>query len=151
MINIVGVIVGLLILLFFGLRTANDFGFKFVPKVTLPFGEFSKGEKVNYGGGKGGSATVNGNGTAIGGPGGGGGPYGPGGDGGEALVIGDGFAAGGEGGEAGQIDRGGRGGRSGYEAAGLPNYQLPDGTWIYDYGRGGDGANPITSTDTATK
>jgi hypothetical protein len=48
------------------------------------------------------------------------------------------------GGEAGQPDgRGGRGGRNGLEAAGFPNGQLPDGTWLSDYGRGGSGANTI--------
>ncbi|MEK7106509.1 MAG: hypothetical protein AAB895_04115, partial [Patescibacteria group bacterium] len=52
------------------------------------------------------------------------------------------FAMGGEGGEAGQVDRGGRGGRSPLEILGIPNTQLPDGTHLWDYGRGGDGGNP---------
>jgi hypothetical protein len=103
------------------------------------------------GGGNGGKATVNGSGTAIGGPGGGGGPSGIGGAGGDAIVNGDGFAAGGGGGEAGQVDRGGRGGISGYEAAGLPNFQLPDGRWIYDIGRGGDGGGPVSTSDNSNK
>jgi hypothetical protein len=47
---------------------------------------------------------------------------------------------GGEGGEAGQHHRGGRGGRSPLELLGMKNEQLPDGTWLWDYGRGGDGA-----------
>jgi hypothetical protein len=49
------------------------------------------------------------------------------------------LAVGGEGGEAGQLDRPARGGRSGAEVLGIPNIQLPDGTWLWDYGRGGDG------------
>jgi hypothetical protein len=80
-------------------------------------------------------------GKAIGGAGGGGG-VGRGGDGGDAKVVGDGMALGGEGGEAGQVDRGGRGGRSPLEVLGVPNRQLPDGTWLWDYGRGGDGGGP---------
>ncbi|KXJ98083.1 MAG: hypothetical protein UZ19_OD1000803 [Parcubacteria bacterium OLB19] len=76
--------------------------------------------------------------------GGGGGPGGKGGDGGSAEIVGDnGFAMGGEGGEAGQLDRGGREGRSPLEISGVPNTQLPDGTHLWDYGRGGDGASPI--------
>lgn len=94
------------------------------------------------GGGRGGNATVGGRGYAAGGPGGGGGPGGAGGAGGEAHVQGDGIALGGEGGEAGQGDRGGRGGRSPAEVFGMPNQQFSDGTWLYDYGRGGDGADP---------
>lgn len=62
-------------------------------------------------GGRGGNASVAGNGTAIGGRGGGGGISGKGGDGGNAHIDGSGFAMGGEGGEAGQKDRGGKGGR----------------------------------------
>lgn len=148
MINLVVTLVATLVLVVFGSRTLKDFGFKFVPKIPIPFlGEITKNQpELNMGGGKGGDALVTGSGTAIGGPGGGGGPGGKGGDGGSAVVNGDGFAAGGEGGEAGQLGRGGRGGRSGYEAAGLPNFQLPDGTWMYDYGRGGDGADPASTS-----
>jgi hypothetical protein len=62
-------------------------------------------------GGRGGNASVSGNGTAIGGKGGAGGPGGKGGAGGDAHVDGEGFSMGGEGGEAGQQDRGGKGGR----------------------------------------
>jgi len=94
-------------------------------------------------GGAGGSASVAGNGQAIAGRGGGGGVGGSGGKGGDANVNGNGFAMGGEGGEAGQADRGGRGGRSPFEVMGLPNERLPDGTWLWDKGRGGDGgSNP---------
>ena len=77
--------------------------------------------------GKGGNAIVTGSGIAKGGAGGAIG----GGDGGSAYVGGDGMALGGE---AGQADRGGR---NPLEANGGPNVQLPDGTWIFDYGRGG--------------
>lgn len=99
-------------------------------------------------GGRGGSAKVGGNGVAIGGIGGRGGISGggSGGDGGSAEVSGDGFAMGGEGGEAGQADRGGRGGRSPLEVLGVPNQQLPDGRWLWDLGRGGDGA-PLIHPD----
>ena len=93
-------------------------------------------------GGRGGSATVRGNGIAIGGSGGNAGPGGAGGDGGSGYIEGDGIALGGEGGEAGQLCKGGKGGRSPMEAHGLPNRQLPDGSWLWDYGRGGDGASP---------
>jgi hypothetical protein len=79
-------------------------------------------------GGDGGGGTIIGNnGTIVGGPGGGAGVGGRGGDGGSGFVRGEnGVIYGGEGGEAGQPDgRGGRGGRSGYEAAGSPNFRLP--------------------------
>ncbi len=99
-------------------------------------------------GGRGGSATVGGNGTAIGGSGGNGGVGGTGGDGGSGHVKGDGIVLGGEGGEAGQLCKGGKGGRSPVEAHDLPNRQLPDGSWLWDYGRGGDGAS-LTSDKTA--
>lgn len=62
-------------------------------------------------GGRGGNASVLGDGTAVGGRGGGGGIGGKGGDGGDAHIAGNGFAMGGDGGEAGQEDRGGKGGR----------------------------------------
>ena len=94
-------------------------------------------------GGKGGNARVGGNGTAIGGPGGGGGVGGNGGDGGGAETDGDGSSMGGEGGEAGQIDRGGRGGRSPLELLGYPNEILSDGTRLWEKGRGGDGGGSI--------
>lgn len=98
------------------------------------------------GGGAGGHASVGGSGVALGGDAGGGGPesfIARGGAGGGGSISGDGFVAGGEGGEASQRDRGGRGGRSGAEAAGVPNQQFPDGSWLWDYGRGGDGASPL--------
>ena len=100
-------------------------------------------------GGDGGKATVHGSGTAIGGLGGGGGSPGGGygGAGGGAEVHGDGFAMGGEGGEAGQADHGGRGGRSPLEILGVPNQQLPDGRWLWEFGRGGDGGAPGALTD----
>lgn len=85
-------------------------------------------EPLRYG--RGGDATVTGDGVAKGGRGGAIG----GGDGGSAYVGGDGVALGGE---AGQADRGGR---SPIEANGGPNVQLPNGTWLWDYGRGGDPA-----------
>lgn len=52
-------------------------------------------------GGNGGSASVGGNGTALGGRGGRGGEYGRGGNGGSASVAGNGTAIGGDGGDAG--------------------------------------------------
>lgn len=91
-------------------------------------------------GGRGGNSRVEGSGTAIGGQGGGGGPYGKGGDGGHAHVSGDGFAMGGEGGEAGQADRGGRGGGSPLEILGYPKE-------FWKYGRGGDGGSPAPGPD----
>ncbi len=110
--------------------------------ISIYFGLKSKNK--NSGGGRGGNAKVNGaNSTAIGGLGGGGGLYGKGGDGGSAEVVGNnGFSMGGEGGEAGQLDRGGRGGRSPMEILGIKNTQLPDGTFLWDYGRGGNGSGP---------
>lgn len=100
-----------------------------------PAGEFGSG-------GQGGDARVNGAGSfAMGGPGGHGG-VGPGGVGGGAQAGPGVTSAGGEGGEAGQPNgRGGRGGRSGAEVMGVPNEPLPDGTHLWDYGRGGNGAN----------
>lgn len=89
--------------------------------------------------GRGGNATIEGTGYAHGGKGGGLG----GGDGGDAFVKGTGLAIGGE---AGQSDRGGR---SGLEVSGiLPNVQLPDGSWLYDYGRGGNPRNFVAEPDT---
>jgi hypothetical protein len=46
-----------------------------------------------------------------------------------------------------QADRGGRGGRSGLELSGVPNIELPDGTRLWEYGRGGDGAGPPSKDD----
>lgn len=92
-------------------------------------------------GGDGGNAKV-GTGSAIGGKGGDSGAGGDGGAGGHGEVAGEGVAIGGAGGEAGQADRGGRGGASGAEQLGLANVQLPDGRWLWDVGRGGDGAPP---------
>jgi hypothetical protein len=109
----------------------------------------TKAKQISMGGGKGGNATVRGqNSVAVGGAGGRGGPYGKGGDGGDAHVEGDNvFAMGGEGGEAGQLDRGGRGGRSPFEILGAPNLYLPDGSRLWNYGRGGDGAGPTSKSD----
>jgi hypothetical protein len=127
-------------------------------------------------GGNGGNANADDHGKAIGGAGGHAGSIGPGGNGGDAhasgpdsLAIGGpggnggiglggaggsvqagprSIAAGGEGGEAAQTDgRGGRGGRNGYDAAGFPDYQLPNGKWLSDYGRGGNGANAPSAGD----
>ncbi len=91
---------------------------------------------------KGGNATAEDTGFAKGGPGGRGGPWGPGGNGGDAHAKGNAIALGGEGGEAGQLDRGGNGGRSAAEVHGILNRQLPDGSWLWNYSRGGDGASP---------
>lgn len=83
-------------------------------------------------GGKGGSASVGGNGVAIGGAGGGSGPGGRGGDGGSGYVAGDGFAIGGEGGEAGQADRGGRGGRGPDEIMNTPEIKALHDAWMQE-------------------
>ncbi|MDR3417917.1 MAG: hypothetical protein P4L83_17225 [Nevskia sp.] len=87
-------------------------------------------------GGKGGDTKVFGsNGIAVGGPGG------KGGDGGGGEAHGDNAKVfGSEGGQAGQAGgQGGRGGRSGAElVVGVPNRQLLDGTWLWDYSRGRD-------------
>ena len=92
-------------------------------------------------GGDGGSPTAIGNNnTIIGGQGGAGGPGAKGGNGGGGVHHGDNLVVmGGEGGEAGQFDRGGKGGRSPFEILGYPNIQLPDGTKLWDKGRGGNG------------
>ncbi len=97
--------------------------------------------KKDNNGGNGGNVKVSGNNSVgIGGIGGGAGPGGKGGDGGSVEAFGDNaFALGGEGGEAGQTDRGGRGGRSPFEILGYENIQLPDGSFLWDKGRGGDG------------
>ena len=94
-------------------------------------------------GGAGGSVKV-GSGYGIGGKGGRGGVSGSGsgGAGGNVEIEGEGFGLGGEGGDAGQADSGGKGGRSPFEVLGVPNYQLPDGRWLWEFGRGGDGAGP---------
>jgi len=95
-------------------------------------------------GGKGGDAKVVGDhGVAIGGDGGADGLGGPGGPGGDATVEGfKGRAVGGRGGDAGKEKwQGGKGGRSALEALGIPNVLLPDGTWLWDRGKGGDGAD----------
>ncbi len=101
------------------------------------------GETVVEPGGDGGNAEVEGNDSrAIGGPGGRGG-LGEGGRGGDAVARGEKvLVVGGEGGEANQPDgRGGRGGRSGFHFAGKEDMQLPDGRWLSEFGRGGDGAH----------
>ena len=113
-----------------------------IEKISLVF-NFSKKNS----GGAGGNATVSGSGKALGGPGGKGGPFGQGGKGGDAHVQGDGFAAGGEGGDAGQFDGSGRGGRSAAEAHDILNRQLPDGSWLWDYGRGGDGVSSMKNLE----
>lgn len=79
---------------------------------------------------------------AVGGPGGRGG-LGEGSPGGHAVANGDNVIyAGGGGGESNQLDgRGGRGAQSGYFTLGLPDYRLPDGRWISEFGGGGDGGN----------
>jgi hypothetical protein len=103
------------------------------------------GEGVIGSGGPGGDAEVEGDrSTAVGGPGGRGG-LGEGGPGGPATARGDNVTcAGGEGGEANQPDgRGGRGGRSGYVTLGQPDFQLPGGRWISEFGRGGDGGHSL--------
>jgi hypothetical protein len=94
-------------------------------------------------GGLGGDANIEGDRSlAVGGRGGRGG-LGPGGPGGKAETRGDdAVSIGGEGGEANQVDgRGGRGGRSGYLLSERPDFQLPDGRWISEFGRGGDGGH----------
>jgi hypothetical protein len=87
-------------------------------------------------GGKGGTASVGGNGVAIGGPGGHAGKYGKGGDGGSAHVHGDGVAAGGAGGSASEDGIWRAPAKSGYEI-----YQrsqgLPVDPMLRNFGRGG--------------
>lgn len=114
---------------------AGGFLFVVIPAIVAP-------KPLPGQGGAGGSAHVGGSGMAIGGRGGGGGPGGAGGAGGGGSVAGDGVVIGGDGGEAGQVDRGGRGGMSPLQRMGVPNEKLPDGTWLWDRGRGGDGGNP---------
>jgi ribosomal protein L37AE/L43A len=121
---------------------ALRFTVEFLHKIKIDHEESILNLSSNGQGGKGGNASVSGNGTAMGGRGGGGGVDGKGGDGGDANVVGDGFAMGGEGGEAGQLNRPARGGRSPFEILGIPNEQLPDGSWLWEKGRGGDGAFP---------
>ena len=87
-------------------------------------------------GGKGGNATVNGNGIAIGGPGGHGGKYGNGGYGGSAEVQGDGIAAGGAGGAAGDDGIWRAPAKSGYEIM-QRALNLPVDPYIRKFGRGG--------------
>jgi hypothetical protein len=101
------------------------------------------GEGVIGAGGDGGDAEVEGNNSvAVGGPGGRGGAT-EGMRGGNAEARGDNLvSAGGEGGEAPQVDgRGGRGGRSGFLVLGSEDIQLPGGTWLSQYGRGGNGGH----------
>lgn len=93
-------------------------------------------------GGRGGNAMAHGRGSgAIGGRGGRGGAASGGAGGDASNSWGSGIVQGGGGGEAGQID--GRGGRGGYtiERGGPHDHQLPDGRWLSDFGRGGNGAN----------
>lgn len=135
-------IVFILIIIIFH-KKLKKFGFK-IPNIFEAYFENREIKLSNSNGGKGGDAKAIGkNSVAVGGKGGEGGPGGKGGDGGTASVIGDNsFAMGGEGGEAGQTNRGGRGGRSPIEILGIENRKLPDGTFLWDYGRGGDGGNP---------
>lgn len=87
-------------------------------------------------GGKGGNASVGGNGTAIGGPGGAAGKHGKGGDGGSAEVRHDGLAAGGAGGAAGDDGIWRAPAKSGYEIA-QRQLGLPVDPTMRKYGRGG--------------
>ena len=94
-------------------------------------------------GGRGGSAEVHAHRSrAFGGRGGRGGAC-PGMPGQDVVVTGDDqIVIGGDGGEAGQIDgRGGRGARSDTGRLGIKDYQLPDGRWFSEFGRGGDGGH----------
>jgi hypothetical protein len=88
-------------------------------------------------GGTGGGGTIVGNrGTVIGGHGGDGGTGGRGGDGGSGFIQGDdGLVVGGDGGSCGTPD--GRGGR----AARSPMERMEAPTNMWQYGRGGAGAN----------
>jgi hypothetical protein len=117
-------------------------------------GEINIIAESNSNGGKGGDASAVGtNSTAIGGKGGGAGPYGKGGNGGDASVVGDNsFAMGGEGGEAGQYDRPAKGGRGPLQVlmedfpAKWKEISKTFGLTEEDakkYGRGGDGAYPV--------
>jgi hypothetical protein len=101
------------------------------------------GDAVVGSGGHGGRARVQGDNSVAVGGGGGRGGISEGGRGGDAEAIGDNVAyAGGEGGEANQPDgRGGRGGRNGHFTLYGQDFQLPDGRWISEFGRGGDGAH----------
>ncbi len=92
--------------------------------------------QLTSGGGKGGNAKVEGNGIAIGGPGGRGGKYGKGGDGGSAEVKGDGLAAGGEGGSVDSDNLWCPPARSGYEIA-MEQLGQPIDPKMRQYGRGG--------------
>ena len=102
----------------------------------------NKDEARNLLGGTGGEARASGRGLAIGGPGGAAGPYGSGGRGGDAHAFGEGIAVGGEGGHG-----DGRGGRSGAEVLGVPNERMPDGSWLWDYGRGGNSYPVVRKRD----
>ncbi len=105
-----------------------------------------KTEAPQFGrGGDGGSASVGGNGSAVGGRGGRGGLFGRGGDGGGSEVEGSGLAIGGDGGDAGLPWRPVFGGASTTE-------RLPPNHWSNDFlpkdelglmmaGRGGAGGN----------
>lgn len=134
---IIVALITLLIIIYFVKDRLSEVSFKVLSFIRADI----KTHALHGTAGRGGNAVVNGSGTAIGGPGGESGPYGNGGEGGSATVNGGGVAVGGEGGGAAQLDRGGKGGRSGFEVSGTPNRQLPDGTWLHDYGRGGNGGN----------
>ena len=119
-----------------------------LPENQRKAGENSRMSDRNSGqGGRGGNAKV-GVGLAIAGQGGKGGPIGcgNGGDGGSAEVSVNGIAIGGNGGDAGQANGvGGKGGASTLgpilKAFGIPNIRLANGDWLYDAGKGGDGAS----------
>jgi hypothetical protein len=87
-------------------------------------------------GGRGGNATVGGNGIAIGGPGGHAGSGGRGGDGGGGTLQGDGLAAGGAGGHAGEEGVWRPPAKSGYEVAQRAR-GFPVDPELRKYGRGG--------------
>lgn len=87
-------------------------------------------------GGKGGNATVVGNGIAIGGAGGIAGKYGHGGDGGSGFMQGDGIAAGGAGGSVDSDNLWNPPAASGYEAA-MEATGRPIDPKLRQYGRGG--------------
>jgi hypothetical protein len=121
--------------LFDGLRAIKDF-----------FRKGNEESKADGRGGRGGSGSIiDGDGMIIGGRGGRGGrpDGGRGGDGGGSTINGgSGIIIGGNGGEAAQYGRPGLGAQSGFTRFGLPDFVLPDGRRLSDFGRGGDGGAP---------
>lgn len=87
-------------------------------------------------GGRGGSASVGGNGVAIGGAGGRSGTGGSGGDGGGASVSGDGMAVAGSGGHAGEVGEWRPPAPSGYVIAARTQGIRPD-PYLSQFGTGG--------------